>query len=146
MGPGPTSSDNAAFSLLATQDASVHRLGLQLVGVPANRPVRLTVWVKAPQGTRINFDLRDGKSNTGEPQNHGMIAVDARQGTILGSNGNVQASAQMGPADWVKIHLAMKTADGLVVLYLGLLDSAGNANFSGTGEQVIFGGIEFATI
>lgn len=141
MGPGPVNSDNAALSLLATQDAGRHRLGLQLVGIPVDRAIRLTVWVKAPQGTRINVDLRDGKSGS---QNHGNIVLDASQGTLQGSNGNVQVSTQTGPTDWVKVYLQTKTGDGLVVLYLGLLDPSGAGAFNGGGEQMIFGGIEFA--
>jgi hypothetical protein len=139
MGPSPVNSDNAALSLLATRDAGRHRLGLQLVGVPTNRPIRLTLWVKAPQGTRFNIDMRDGKS-----QNYGTSVFDAPRGTVLASNGNVEVSTQTGPADWVRVQLQTKTADGLVVLYLGLLNSSGGANFSGGGEQMIFGGIEFA--
>jgi hypothetical protein len=144
MGPGPVNADNAALSLLATQDAGRHRLGLQFVGVPPNRPVRLTVWVKAPQGTHINVDVRDGKS--GDAQTRGSVVLDASNGTVLGSNGTVQAATQAGHADWVKVQLQMQSGDGLVVLYLGLLNSSGADSFGGNGEQVIFGGIEFTAI
>jgi hypothetical protein len=145
MGPSPTDTNSLALSLLATRDAGLHRLGLQFVGLPKDRAIRLTAWVKAPEGTRINVDVRDGKANTGQSPNRGTAAIDAWRGTVLASNGNLQTSAQAGPGDWVRVSVQTKTVDGLVVLYLGLLNSSGGTHFAGNGEQVIFGGIEFTT-
>lgn len=142
MGSGPTGAGNPAVSLVATQGSGLHRLGLQLVGVPANRSIRVTAWVKAPQGTRINVDIRDGKARGGEPKNSGTAAIDLWPGTVLASTGNVRTSTEIGPGDWVKVPVQMQSGDGVVVIYLGLLGRGNTDTFSGNGEQMIFGGLE----
>ena len=96
---------NPALSLVATREAGLHRLGLQLVGVLANRSIRVTAWVKAPQGTRINVDIRDGKARGGEPKNSGTAAIDVWPGTVLASTGNVRTSTEIGPGDWVFVDI-----------------------------------------
>jgi hypothetical protein len=65
---------------------------------------------------------------------------------VFAANGNVQTSAETGPGDWVRVFVQTKTADGLIVLYLGLLNASGGAPFAGNGEQVILGGIEFTAV
>ncbi len=142
MGTGPTSVGSPAVSLVATQDTGRHRLGLQLVGVPANRAVRVTTWIKAPQGTRVNIDIRDGKAKGGEPQNSGSAAIDPWPGTVVASAGNVRASTEAGPGDWVKVAMQMRSADGVVVIYVSLMGPGDATAFSGSGQQVIFGGID----
>ena len=107
-----------------------------------NRSIRVTAWVKAPQGTRINVDIRDGKPRSGEPQNSGTAAIDVWPGTVLASTGNVRTSTETGPADWVKVPIQMRSADGVVVIYLGFLGPGNTTAFSGNGQQMIFGGFE----
>jgi hypothetical protein len=145
IGPGPISTDFSAYSLLATRDAGPHRLGLQVVGLPTDRAIRLTIWVKAPEGTRINLDARDGRNKTGQSANNGMASIDVTHAKVLASSGNVQTSTHAGPGDWVGVSLQTRTVDGLVVVYLGLLSSSGVTDFVGNGELMIFGGIEFST-
>ena len=142
MGTGPTSGGNPALSLVATKNAGLHRLGVQLVGVPANRAIRVTAWVKAPQGTHINVDARDGKTRGGEPQNSGTAAIDLWPGTVLAATGNVRVSTEIGPGDWVKVPVEMRSVDGVVVIYLGLLGPGNSAAFNGSGQHMIFGGLE----
>jgi hypothetical protein len=139
MGPGPTGSGNAALSLVATRNAGRHRLGVQFVGLPANRPLRLTAWIKAPQGTRLGVDVRDGK---GEPQNQGNAAIDLARGAVLASTGPVRLSIETAPLDWVKVPIETRSADGVIVIYLGLLGPGNATTFTGNGEQMILGDLE----
>jgi hypothetical protein len=143
IGTSPTS--NPALSLVATKDGGRHRLGLQLVGVPVGRPIRLTAWIKAPEGTRINVSVRDGKAKGGEGRNEGSAAIDLWPGTILASTGNVRATTELGPGDWVKVPVDMQSGDGVVVIYLGLVGPGDATTFNGSGQQMIFGGLEVTT-
>lgn len=143
IGPAPIRGGSLLLSLVATRGAGLHRMGLQLVGIPANRMIEVTLWVKAPQGTRINIDARDGKS-AGGLQNTGTAAFDLSRRALLASTGTIRAALEPGPADWMKVLVRMKSADGAVVIYLGLLGPEGNAVFSGEGQHFIFGGIEFS--
>jgi hypothetical protein len=142
MGPGPTGGGNLALSLVATRDNGRHRLGLAVVGVPANRPVRATAWIKAPQGTRIGVDVRDGEELGHTARNSGSAALDLSPAKVLASSGNARASVEAGPSNWVKVPIEMPSSDGVFVIYFGLLGPGNSPNFSGAGEQMIFGGIE----
>jgi hypothetical protein len=142
MGPGPTGGGNRALSLVATRDGGRHRLGIAVVGVPVNRPIRATAWIKAPRGTRIGVDVRDGEELGHAARNTGSAALDLSPRKVLAASGNVRASVEAGPSDWVKVPIEMPSSDGVFVIYFGLLGPGNNANFSGAGEQMIFGGIE----
>jgi hypothetical protein len=144
IGPAPIAGGSLVLSLVATQTAGLHRLGLQFAGVPTNRLIQTTAWVKAPAGTRINVDVRDGKSRGGESQNSGSVAFDLAPRAILSSSGNVRAFIEQGPGEWLKLQVQMQSADGVVVLYLGLLGPSPIP--SGAGQQMIFGGIELAAV
>jgi hypothetical protein len=142
MGVGPTGGGNRALSLVATRDSGRHRLGIAVVGVPVNRPIRATTWIKAPRGTRIGVDVRDGEELGHAARNTGSAALDLSPRKVLAASGNVRASVEAGPGDWVKIPIEMSSSDGVFVIYLGLLGPGNAPNFSGAGEQMIFGGLE----
>ena len=142
MGAGPIGGGNQALSLVATRDSGRHRIGIAFVGVPANRTIRATAWLKAPQGTRIDVDVRDGEEIGHTARNTGSAALDLSPRTVLAASGNVRASVEAGPSDWVKVPIEMPSSDGVFVIYLGLLGPGNAPNFSGNGEQMIFGGIE----
>jgi hypothetical protein len=139
MGPGPTGSGKGALSLVATRDAGRHRLGVQFVGLPADRPLRLTAWIKAPQGTRLGVEIRDGK---GGPQSEGSAAVDLSRGVVVATSGPVRLSIETAPRDWVRVPIETRSADGVIVIYLALLGPGNAATFAGNGEQMILGGLE----
>jgi hypothetical protein len=141
MGPGPIGG-NQALSLIATRDSGRHRVGIAFVGVPANRPLRATAWVKAPPGMRINIDVRDGTPLGQVPHNSGSLFLDLSPAKVLASSGNVHASIEAGPSNWTKIPVQMTSSDGVFVIYVGLLGPGDTPTFSGAGEQMIFGGIE----
>ena len=142
MGPGPTGGGNLALSLVATRDNGRHRIGLAVVGVPPNRPIRVTAWVKAPQGTHVSIDLRDGEQRGRGPRNSGAAILDLSSAKILAASGNARASIEAGPGHWVKVPVEMVSSDGLFVIYLSLLGPGDSASFGGSREQMIFGGIE----
>jgi hypothetical protein len=141
MGPGPIRG-NQALSLVATRDSGRHRVGIAFIGVPAKRTIHATAWIKAPQGTRINIDVRDGTSLGQPPRNNGLVLVDLSPPKVLASNGNLRASIESGPSNWTKIPVQMTSSDGVFVIYVGLLGLGNTPSFSGGGEQMIFGGIE----
>jgi hypothetical protein len=142
IGPAPIRGGSLLLSLVATRGAGLHRLGLQLVGVPTNRMIEMTLWVKAPQGTRINVDARDGISAR-ESQNAGTAAFDLSQRALLASSGTIRVAIEPGPSEWMKVLVRMQSADGAVVLYLGLLGPKNSTVFNGEGQHFMFGGIEF---
>jgi hypothetical protein len=133
MGPGPTGGGNLAVSLVAIHDPGPHRLGLAIAGLPENRPVHAIAWIKAPPGTRINVDVRDGAVSGHAPRNSGTAALELSPPKVLASTGNVHAGVTGGPSDWAKIPIEMPSSNGVCVIYFGLL---------APDEQMIFGGIE----
>ena len=75
-------------------------------------------------------------------RNSGSAALGLSPPKVLASSGNVRASAETGPSNWVKVSIEMPSSDGVFVIYLGLLGPGNAPTFSGAGEQMIFGGIE----
>jgi hypothetical protein len=142
MGPGPTGGGNLALSLVATKDSGRHRLGIAFVGMPANRMVHATIWLKAPPGTRAIIEARDGVEAGRGARNVGGATFEISPPKILSSDGNVQAGIQAGPTNWVNIPVDMKSNDGVFVIYVGFLGPGNAPTFSGSGQQMIFGGIE----
>lgn len=141
MGPGPTGGGNLALSLVATRDNGRHRLGIVFVGVPVNRPIRATAWIKAPPGTRIDVNVRDGEEMGHAARNSGSAMLDLSPPKVLASSGNARTAAEAGPSNWVKVPIEMASSDGVFVIYLGLLGPGNASTFSGAGEHMIFGGI-----
>jgi len=139
LGPGPTGGGNLALSLVATREPGNHRLGLNFVGVPTNRPIKATAWIKAPKGTRLGIDVRDGQKGA-PPKNTGSALLDLWAGAVLTSTGSLSASVETGPGDWIRVPIRSQSADGVLVIYYSLI--GGNDAFAGSGEQFIFGGIE----
>jgi hypothetical protein len=145
VGPSPIADGGMAFSLVATRGAGRHRLGVQLVGVPANRPIRAVAWVKVAPGTRVGVNIRDGRPRGGgESANSGAAVFDPPAHKVVSNAGNVQASIEPGPGDWQKLVIAMRSADGVVVMYVGLLGAGDAAEFAGQGQHMMFGGTEIA--
>ena len=142
MGPGPTGGGNLALSLVATKDSGRHRLGIAFAGMPANRMVHATIWLKAPPGTRTQIEARDGVEPGHGPRNVGSATFELSPPKILSSDGNMQAGIQPGPSNWVNIPVDMTSSNGVFVIYVGFLGPGNAPTFSGSGEQMIFGGIE----
>jgi len=131
-GNGPT------LRFAATADPGLHRAGIRFSGLPTNRWIRGTVWVKAPAGTQLGLEIRDGGQAAGSAPNYGSAQFDLTERKVLATAGNVQAPAiDVRPDDWARISLQIRSADGLYVLYVGLVGSSSTA-----GARMIFGGVE----
>jgi hypothetical protein len=140
IGPPPIAGGILELSLVATRAFGRHRLGLTVAGVPENVPVQATAWVKVPPGSRISIDFQDGK-----PANSGAALFDPTAGKATLSSGNVKPSIEPGPNDWEKLTLRMmRSADGVLVIYVTLVGPSQSDRFSGEGQQIIFGGLEVA--
>lgn len=139
MGPGPIGGGKLALSLVATRDNGNHRLGIGFAGIPANRPVRAIVWIKAPPGTHVSIDTRDGQEPGHAPPHSGSAVVDLSPTKLLTSSGNVQVGVGAGPSNWVKVQVDVPSSNGVLVTYFGIVGSANNGNAD---LQIIFGGME----
>jgi hypothetical protein len=105
----------------------------------------MTIWFSAPAGTRIAIDVRDGLGTDGAPHNQGTAAFDLSNRALLASSGRIQgAAAEAEPGDWIKVSAQMSSSDGQMVVYIGLLGPNNSGIFSGTGERMIFGGVELS--
>ena len=144
LGPGPIDG-RLGLSLVAAGDSGRHRLGLAIGGAPADRPIRATAWIKAPQGTRIGIDVRDGEENGG-PRNSGSAALELSPPKVLESHGNARTSIEAGPSNWVKVTVAMPSSDGMFVIYFGFLGPGSATSLPGAGQQMIFGGMEIPSV
>jgi hypothetical protein len=142
MGPGPTGGGNLALSLVATRDTGYHRIGLAFARIPAQRPIHAIAWIKAPQGTRIRIDARDGQESGHPAPHNGSAVIELSPPKVLSSSGDVRALIGSGPSNWVKIPVEMPSTNGVLVIYFSLLGPGNAAQFGGSGEQMVFGGIE----
>jgi hypothetical protein len=139
MGPGPIGGGHLALSLVATPGNGPHRVGIALGGLPANRMVHAVAWIKAPAGTRVSIDVRDGEEPGHGPRNSGSAAIEVSPPNLLASSGNLHAVPTPGPNNWVKVQVDLPSSNGVFVVYFGLL---GSPNVRNVDAQMILGGLE----
>jgi hypothetical protein len=105
---------------------------------------RTTVWVKSA-GTNIQLQVRDSEDpQTGKSPDQGEVRFDLKSGATTMATGNLLAHGIDPTADgWSKAWVELKSQDGKVFVYLGLIEKGGTSHvFAGSGEQVLLGGIE----
>jgi glycosyltransferase involved in cell wall biosynthesis len=139
---------------------------LRLTAIPSNNPAaqdrhalcqrisghipgcanRVKLWVKPLAGANVHIQLRDSNvGDSGKPTHMGEVlfnlfshTVGIRKGDIVGSGIDPHSNG------WLSVWIDFVTSDGVTYVYLGLVSRTTNQNiFKGSGEQVVFGGIEF---
>jgi hypothetical protein len=123
-----------------------HALALRFSGLDPGAVYRATVWVKSAD-TNIQLQVRDSEDpQTGKPPDQGEVRFNLKTGAATMATGNLLAHGiDAAPDGWSTAWVELKSQDGKVFVYLGLIEKNGTSNvFAGTGEQVLLGGIAVA--
>jgi len=104
-----------------------HRIGIVVTGLAAGQRVRVTGSVRAAAGIRLGLDLRDGKS-----AHHGLAVFDVGSRASGATGEIIRPSLDADTSGWTRISAGLQSEDGVIVVYIGLLDSANRDVFKVT--------------
>ena len=133
--------------LVAVPTEGRHYLAGQSTTLDKNRVYRITAWVKAAPGVKVEIEARDGiNPRDGQPVNYGTAIFDPAARTVSTASGGLKdRGVEPGPGEWKKIWIDLKTADGQLVLAFGII-SGDRKFFKGDGRVgLTFGGIDIAS-
>ena len=90
--------------------------------------------------------MRDSVTpETGAPANEGEARCDLSTSSVIMANGLSSVEIMSTSAGWRRVSADVRTADGQLFVYVGMLRSGDNSHaFEGDGEQLLFGGVEVA--
>jgi hypothetical protein len=87
---------------------------------------------------RLILDVRYGVV-----ENQTMTKFDPTARAVLGSEGKSPAQGvQPGPDNWTKLWVDLRSRDGLVFVYIGILGGSDATSFVGASQPVTLGGVE----
>jgi hypothetical protein len=112
---------------------------MTFTGLAPNQNYRVTVWMKAGSLRRMFLDVRDG----GHIQ-AGMAYFNLTPPAVTGTSGDVLgADVEPAPNQWVKTSVDLRSADGVIVVYLGQVLHDGSTQFRGALDlHLMLGGME----
>jgi glycosyltransferase involved in cell wall biosynthesis len=122
-----------------------HALSQRIDGLTPGETYRVTIWVKPLDRADLQVHVRDSVNPaTGVPDNQGEARVDLSAASILTSNdGLAFAKVAPGPRGWLKVSVGIRSGDGRLFVYLGLLKGVARTHaFDGDYEKLLFGGLE----
>jgi hypothetical protein len=136
----PVVTGQSVLRLVAVPTEGRHYLAARSTGLDENRVYRITAWVKAAAGLKVEMELADRPD--GMPTNYGKAVFDPARQRVAGSSPGLNRGIEQGPGDWQKIWIDLATADGRIVLAFGIV-SRDRTTFKGDGRAgLTFGGIE----
>jgi len=125
------------LKLVATPSPGRHRLGIAFRGFAPDRTYRATAWIKVESKGRLILDARDGTAPGGRVASFDLDPSGERS---TGRDGLYDLQSQGG---WFCPAIDVHSANGVLVVYAGLADSANSLNFAGDGRtKLTFGGIK----
>ena len=132
----PVVAGQPILDLVAVPTDGRHYLAAQSTRFDNNRVYRITAWVKAPAGLKVQLEVRDGiNSRNGKPANYGVAIFDPTTRSVSTSSTTLKGRGiEQGPDQWQKIWVDLATADGQFVLALGVADRDGKTSFKGNGR------------
>ena len=133
----PVVMGQSVLRLVAVPTEARHYLASQATGLDENRVYRITAWVKAAPGVKVELELGDGSTN------YEAIFDPARRRVTTSSRG-LTGGIEQGPHGWQKIWIDLATAKDQLVVAFGLV-SRDRITFKGDGRLgLTFGGVEVA--
>jgi hypothetical protein len=119
-----------------------HAVALRFSDLNPGGVYRVTVWVKSA-GTNIQLQAHDGADpQTKKPPDEGEVRLNLETGSTTVAYGNLLAEGIDTTTDgWNKAWVDLKSTNGQVYVYLGLIEKGGSHVFTGSGEQLLLGGI-----
>lgn len=132
------------IELAATRNNSRHRLGIAFRQLISDRIYRATAWVKVTPATKIMLDVRDGAHSCRNTADFGPEFEPVRRRTT----GPGSSASEPGDAsEWSCASIDVRSMDGVVVVYVGLVDRASNVEFECKDDlELTFGGIDIAPL
>jgi hypothetical protein len=131
--------------LTATPTASRHSLGVRFDDLKPGGTYHLTVWLKSAPNAWAMVEGRDSNDpQKGVPVHYGVASFDLQKAVTTKSSGDLAKLSVAAAKDgWVKVTFDLVTEDGRIYVTANLLEgSNGLMNFQGTGQNVVFGGVE----
>ena len=133
----PVVMGQSVLRLVAVPTEGRHYLAAQSTGLDKNRVHRITAWVKAAPGVKVELELGDGSTN------YEAIFDPARR-RVTSSTPGLNGGVEQGPHGWQKIWIDLATVKDQLVVVFGIV-SRDRSTFKGDGGLgVTFGGVEVA--
>lgn len=135
----PIGADQFPLELVATPTEGIHRLGIQLSGLPQNQVNSVILWFKPASIGSVTVELAGGKR-----QQQGAATFDLSKRTLLIASPGVVAPRIAGHTDgWVDISLGLTTSDDILTVLVRLVNVDGAEEYEGDGlKGLTFGGIQ----
>lgn len=138
--PSPVVDGQPALQLRVTPATGRHRLGIAFKGLAPNQTYRVTVAIKAADLGRMILDVRDGTNDATRIVSFNLDPSHADAPDDLPYDLNVVGG-------WLQPSVDAYSADGTLVVYMGLCNACGDAEFPGDGRtEITFGGVRVAAI
>ncbi len=139
-GPSSVVDGQPALQLRATPATGRHRLGITFQGLAPNQTYRVTVAIKAAALEHMILDVRDGTNDATRIVSFNLDPRQADAPDDLPYDLNVVDG-------WLQPSVDAYSADGTLVVYTGLCNAGGDAEFPGDGRtEITFGGVRVAPI
>jgi hypothetical protein len=120
-----------------------HALSQRIVDL-ALGPYQVTIWVKPLSAVNLQLHVRDSVNpESGSPANEGEARFDLAAPSVATVNNLPSAEIAESDDGWRKVTATVRTDDGRLFVYLGMLRPVDNSHVFDAGEeQLLFGGIE----
>jgi hypothetical protein len=136
----PVVAGQPILRLVAVPTTGRHYFAAQSTALNKNRVHRITAWIKARAGVKVQMQVSDKLT-----VNYGSAIFNAGTRVVSSPSGGLKGRGiEQGPGEWQKIWVDLPTADGEFVLALVLI-SKERDTFKGDGQLgLTFGGLEVA--
>jgi hypothetical protein len=133
----PVVTGQSVLQLVAVPTEGRHYLAAQFTGLDENRVYRISAWLKAAPGVKVELELGDGS-------NHYEAIFDPVRRRLTSSSPGLNGGIEQGPHGWQKAWIDLATVKDQLVLAFGLV-SRGTTTFKGNGRLgLTLGGVEVA--
>ena len=127
------------LSLVAIPTPGGHYLNVRVSSLQKDTVYAVGVWLKPGSQTRVFLQVEDLK-----PINYGVLFCDLAARRIFNEQRDiVSRKIEPGRDGWLKLTLAQRTADDVLDVTLGFVDTADSTVFAANRQSALtFGGIE----
>ena len=127
------------LKLVAIPTSGGHYLDVRVSSLQKDTVYAVGVWLKPGSQTLTFLQVADLK-----PTNYGLLFCDLADRRIFNVLRDVVSrKIEPGRDGWLKLTLAQRTADGVLDVTLGFVDTANSTVFKADGQSVLtFGGVE----
>lgn len=130
-----------ALKLVALTTDGSHFVDTLIGSLNKNSLYTISVWLKPAPQADVFIQAHDQK-----PTNYGLVVYDLADKKISIKHGDVVDAAVVADQNgWLKLTLALRTADDVLDVMIGFADPAGSTTLKGDGQSaLLFGGVAVA--